>query len=222
MSIPPQTAIREQQATTQLTPQQFKALAPQIGDTIVNADGKEITLDAHNIDYVIKNTHDFFVSKQDGTYYHKNKDGIHMISDGGGYTKNTNDNLASIKYSPSARDAWKASMLGDGNKVQQKALNSEINFFEKAMGPVPTNVEAAKILAAVLPRGHYTKSDLQEKYADLKAVANKTPEQRAEMSALGRVIFDPALFNKLDGIHTNGATDGSIMVRDLKIEANSI
>lgn len=101
-------------------------------------------------------------------------------------------------------------------------LNSHIDLFEKSMGHVPSDVEAAKLLATVLPPGYYTAADLQAKYDELKAVVKKTPEQQSTFFALGKVLNDHDTFYKVDGIRTNGVTDGTISTWGLALEGNTI
>lgn len=61
---PTGTIARQAADKKQLTTQEIKTLAPQIGDTLIEANGKEITLTADNFAAVTAaNTKDFFVSK---------------------------------------------------------------------------------------------------------------------------------------------------------------
>lgn len=213
----------------QLTPQEIKALGPQIGDQVITSEGVEIKLDATNYAaFMASYKKDFFVAKEDGTIYFQNKNGIDILADAGKYTDNTDDDLNAIKYSPGAGDAFKAAMNGDGSKAQQKAVDSMAAFFKEQLGPVPTDAEAAKVLAKNLPAGYYTAEDLQVKYDKLKAqiaatIKNKdepNPDDKALLSALGKVLYDHDSFNKIDGIRTNGVTDGSISTWGLATVGN--
>lgn len=224
VSTDPTAAYARQQADAkQLTAQEIKKLAPQIGDTVIGTDGKEIELTKKNYDAFMnahKNGKDFFVSKADGTIYFQDKNGIDILADAGNYTDNTDDDLATIKYSTAAHDAFNTAMLGDASKKQQTAAVSMAKYFEDNLGPVPTDAEAAKVLAKVLPPGYYTRENLQETYDALKAKKDTSDEGKSLLSVLGKVLYDHDTFNKIDGIRTNGATDGSISTWGLAIVGN--